>query len=336
MQRNRGLDMLRVVAILMIICHHCIVNNFGLQNILLKNGGVDGQTFTMIAGNSLVILGVNLFFLISGYFGIRVSEKKIIRIIVKVYIITFVVIIIGLLAGTIEFNRDTVSFLVDPCDKYWYVMTYIFLMLISPLLNKLIDNMNKSESKYFVILFAVICCFYGFIKDTNLHINNGYSFLMAMALYFVGGIIRRYIPECDDIIRKKCLYVFIMLWTVESVAIYVTALKNGIWAWHMYSYNQPFIVVRSVLMIIIFRNINLKSRLFKIIISALAPATLMTYLLHSTCWLQTLRAVPIEFVCNNYSFEVAFVLLPAYAIFILLIGFIINEIYERTFGRMIN
>lgn len=64
-ERDSRIDIVRVIAMLCIVMHHCIVNDFGLQQIL-KRGGAGGysniQIIMLIIGNTVVIVEVNIFF----------------------------------------------------------------------------------------------------------------------------------------------------------------------------------------------------------------------------------------------------------------------------------
>lgn len=68
-ERDSRIDLVRVIAMLCIVMHHCIVNDFGLQQIL-RGGGAGGynniQIIMLIVGNAIVIVGVNIFFFIIG------------------------------------------------------------------------------------------------------------------------------------------------------------------------------------------------------------------------------------------------------------------------------
>lgn len=73
--RNSNLELLRIVCMLFIICHHWIVfilDNCGYHVPL----GDTKQDYTSVFLNSFFIIGVNCYVLISGYFGIKLSKKS--------------------------------------------------------------------------------------------------------------------------------------------------------------------------------------------------------------------------------------------------------------------
>lgn len=120
-ERDSRIDLVRVIAMLCIVMHHCIVNDFGLQQIL-RGGGAGGynniQIIMLIVGNAIVIVGVNIFFLLSGWCRIHFKWEKIIELIIKVYIIFGIIQMIGLFTGRVELNIESVKQLLDPLDLY--------------------------------------------------------------------------------------------------------------------------------------------------------------------------------------------------------------------------
>lgn len=98
-RRNCNIELLRVVAIIFIITHHCVINGYGLQSGLLANTLGKNELYYLSIINSFVIIGVNIFFLISGYYGIRFSIKKFTTLVVNLYIYNFVLYVIAFIGG---------------------------------------------------------------------------------------------------------------------------------------------------------------------------------------------------------------------------------------------
>lgn len=331
--RNHNMDILRVFAMLCIICHHCIVNDFNLQGQLRYDSDVliFEQRVLLIFANAFVIIGVNVFFLLSGYFQIHFTGKKLFRIIVKVYLVFGIVTGIGILTGNVQINGETIKALLDPLDYYWYIITYLFLMVVSPLLNSIVQTMTKSQFKFYILGVFLVCCGYGFLHDTNLHINNGYSLLMAMVLYLLGAGVYKF-----EIKTTKGIATFLILAIINGIFIFmVYCLLNGKRAWILYAYNNPLIVLESVSLLIGFSSLQIKNKLGSYV-SKLAQGTLMVYLLHSTCWLKVFRAYPVRWMISKGFVWSGIFLLPVYAIIIYLVCYLIDLLYEVSLGKISN
>lgn len=90
--RLSSFEAVRIVAILMVLVVHCVRNKFEVTDphtLALECGWLSWEECVMA---SFGILGVNLFILISGWFGIRLSARG-------VFGIFFVIIFYRLLIG---------------------------------------------------------------------------------------------------------------------------------------------------------------------------------------------------------------------------------------------
>lgn len=76
-ERQNNIELCRVCVMLFIVIHHCIVSGLGL-NETLNDGGENfsSATICLIVMNAFVIVSVNVFFLISGYFGIKLQHSE--------------------------------------------------------------------------------------------------------------------------------------------------------------------------------------------------------------------------------------------------------------------
>ena len=86
-KRNTSIDILRILAMVMIIMWHFLLYR---ENGLLQaaNGQLvisNGYDCIPIILMGVVIIGTNIFFLISGYFGIRFRISKFIELIIITY-----------------------------------------------------------------------------------------------------------------------------------------------------------------------------------------------------------------------------------------------------------
>ena len=283
----------------------------------------------MIVGNATVVIGVNVFFLLSGWCRIDFRWQKVFALTAKIYILFGSIQMIGFVLGVVPINAENILHLLDPLDYYWFMMTYIFLMLCSKLLNIIVDNWNLREFESYIAGFVVVCCIYGFFIDKNLHILKGYSFLMAMALYLLGGGLHKFYTQVKVKLRSRkiLLLVFLMAVVLNSVQIEILYKLGNKGAWDCFAYNNIFVVIESVSIILIFAD--LPKLLDGRYLNRLASATITVYILHSTCWLTKLRRLPIISVQNKFGFWRAYLLLPVYAGVIYLLGYFVNLLYEK-------
>ncbi len=92
---------------------------------------------------------------------------------------------------------ETVSmFLPILRGRYWFFTAYFVVMLISPVLNLVIDSLSRRQ---FHLLFAVLFVIFGVVPVCSLgydvlRISTGHHFSWMIVLYLIGG----YLQKMDD------------------------------------------------------------------------------------------------------------------------------------------
>lgn len=89
-QRDSNIELLRVVAMLMILTLHTRFE--GIEAVY--DGIVDANHLCRFSFQALSIVGVNLFVLISGYFGIRMKASSIINLLFQIVYIAVICLLI--------------------------------------------------------------------------------------------------------------------------------------------------------------------------------------------------------------------------------------------------
>ena len=332
-KRNSNFDILRIIAMLMIIIHHCTINDFELQKVLLMNNKMlsDFQIITLIGINSLVIIGVNLFFLLSGYFRINFKWKKFISYIFQIYLIFDIVTLIGIAVGKVSWDINTIKQLLNPLDTYWFLKVYLILMLMSPILNKILDEISKDNYKKVIVGIVLLFSIYSFYFDNSILINGGYSLIWGVMLYILGAMIQKFeIKNKNGIIGY---FVFALINAIIISILYKT--NNYISAWNRFKYNELLVLLESLSLIVWFNSFS-KNKDSNKAIQLFATSTLVVYLLHSSCWLTTMRSYPIHRIIEFGYFRIGIILLPLYALFIYALCTLIAYLYNLTIQKLID
>lgn len=205
-ERQNNIELCRVCVMLFIVIHHCIVSGLGL-NKTLNDGGENfsSATICLIIMNAFVIVSVNVFFLISGYFGIKLSTQKIKKLLEEVLFYSVAIYAICMLLSVERLSlKNILKYTFLSINNYWFVMVYLALMFISPALNYAVDYLkeNHCEAQGLGIMFFCLCV-YGYVFSNGfseyIGINNGYSLNFAAFLYITGRVIH----EKESVIKKK-------------------------------------------------------------------------------------------------------------------------------------
>lgn len=100
-------------------------------------------------------VGVNLFFLISGYFRIRSVMKSIARLVFTVLFFDCVNYMLLYFTAGPAALYDWIPTLFFPVSRspYWFLQVYLFLIICSPLINRGIDGMTLNKLRLFILFF---------------------------------------------------------------------------------------------------------------------------------------------------------------------------------------
>lgn len=205
-ERQNNIELCRVCVMLFIVIHHCIVSGLGL-NETLNDGGENfsSTTICLIVMNAFVIVSVNVFFLISGYFGIKLRTQKIKKLLEEVLFYSVAIYAVCVLLGAEKLTlKNILKYTVLSINNYWFVIVYLALMFVSPALNRAVDYLKESNCEVQGLGIMFFClCVYGYVFSNGfseyIGINNGYSLIFTSFLYITGRVIN----EKEAVIKKR-------------------------------------------------------------------------------------------------------------------------------------
>jgi len=196
-KRWSNFELLRIVAMLMIISYHYAVHGYAdyIDNVRFSQR-VYLEMFSMFGK-----IGVNLFVLVTGYFGIE-NNNNIARIIKLECQTLFFSVYPVIILGVLKLYRGTLKNIVKACfpvifNEYWFITAFVILLLFKPWLNKLLNSLSKKEYKNLLLLMFVIWCV---IPCCTLQTGNGMNFtqqIFMFVTYMFGGYIRKYERKCS-------------------------------------------------------------------------------------------------------------------------------------------
>lgn len=269
-QRESGMELLRIIAMSMILCGHFM--SHGLDHT------IRGTQFYHIL-EPFFICGVNLFFLISGWYGIRFSVKGAVKLIVLTFFFVVVNLFLCAAVGVEVTSQNIIDVFLFPISRssYWFMMVYFALYILAPVLNAAIRSMDRKQFLSVVIMLTIFNCYSCSIGD-NYVSQAGYTVMQAIWLYCVAACLRRY------------EYVFLRVRPSVYILIFILSTIINIFP-HRYEYNSPLVVVPSVAFFLAFIHLRFRNT----VVNSIASASLGAYLLqdgmfgHSFFYLQVIE-----------------------------------------------
>ncbi len=341
------MEVLRIVAMLMIITLHYLDKGGVLKEFALKMG-LNRELAWII--EALCMGSVNIYVLISGYF-LSKSEfkfKKVILLFAQILCYSWIITAIFAIVTKGAFNfangiYDAVPLILPVTGAhYWFGTVYILLYLFVPFLNKGIEAMEKKQFKG--ILIAAVCVFS--LWNTILPFTQpladreGMDVCWFVCLYLIAAYVRKY-PE--DFRLNRWIYLLIsfvsafMAYALGKgiLLIDMYAGKLGGYAKNFYPYNSLFILAASVcvFLFVLKREIKAPAWLSKVILFA-SSGTFGVYLLHEHNLLK--YRWPKWFGVEKVSVTPLFLLhLIGTILAIFVIGILIDFVRRLIFGLFI-
>lgn len=225
MHRESNIELLRIIAMLMIVLLH--MNYFSLGEVHFEEiQATPYSSFWRIFAEQLCIIGVDVFVMISGWFGIKPHIKGVCTLLFQVLFWGIVIFICGVFCG-LNISIKPMARVLWFGSYYWFIISYIGLYILAPVLNSFITRSSKKEYLTVLICFFLAEFIYGWLVDSK-DFNNGYSIISFIGMYLLARYIRLYSTDLKRLSPSTCLFLYFFLTLIPSVISYVGIKYNGI------------------------------------------------------------------------------------------------------------
>lgn len=281
-KRDSSFELLRVLCMYIVIAAH-----------------VTPHTLSPLYWNSVFSYGTaglffaDLYFMISGYFMIAKpapSYKKIYSLFITIYlcaIFSAIAFVIFGITGIYSFKSYSmnnymglfVHYFTSPITSnvFWFITAYVILFFLTPILNNVINNLNKKGHLAFLLIMLTIYSF-----------SNGFNFKYAQIVravfdYALGGYFMLYAKKSENKVRHNAIFIPLAVLLIIFTAIVNVHYDN--------SDSSSFIVhlaektflngilfnLCAITIFSIFHNLSFSNSF----INGLSKTTFAVYLLHA-------------------------------------------------------
>jgi len=268
--RDSNYELLRLVAIFFIVYYHLLRFFVAPES-------------SMIIYQSLQIplhIGVPVFVLISGYYGIKLSMCGLLRILLP--LLFFYVPIETAGHFWIGFDCADSLGLANPLffisqSPYWFVRTYFWLFLLSPVLNLYLKESTSKQRLYLLAVLCIIAVYFGTVRgDSSLF--GGKNVVNFMFIYVLGNTIRHYQKIIDGINLSSIIIGYILL---NALILFLYHYFYSPTAVDLltrlcFSYCSPLLIHNAVLFFLIFGRLHFHNEF----VNRVASSTFSVYIIH--------------------------------------------------------
>ena len=279
-----------------IVTYHFIIQVGG--NLINSTNGNFNSLIILI--NFLIIVHVNSFILVTGYFQYKkkFNLKSFLSLLFMIYFYKVAIAIIFMIFNLSQYDSIDLYKAFSPLewDNYWFLKIYCILYILSPFINILIKNLNQKDHKKLLIILFVIFSVIPTLTTQRTVSNIGFSIEHFIFIYLIGSYFAKY-PLKNNIhfknySSKKTIiilltsYVFIgvvrfLLYEFCSkILIYkdetILSELNRIVTFNIHNYHTPLLIIQSICYFLAFEALIFKSKIINTISSSILAVYLIT------------------------------------------------------------
>ena len=274
--RESNMELLRIISMFLVLVVHADFLSLGIPT--SKELAADSvQTFGRFFFEALAIGCVNVFVLISGWFGLHTSLKGLCKLLFQCLFFTIGIYIFFLVLGKAKFDSNTLIEWFFLNKSYWFIKTYLCLYLISPILNAFIEKASPKVFRTVLIALFLYICLYGWLFDATKDIAKGYSIISFISLYLLARYAKLYPCKLSQLNKYADLSIFIgSALVITALAMLGVYVQNKILTNMMFWYSNPLVVLGSMALLLYFSKLKIDSK----VINLIAKSSFAVYLLH--------------------------------------------------------
>lgn len=272
--RNYGIDLLRIVLMMMVVTLHVLGQGGILSRVPKEDAWGYGIAWLL---ESAAYCAVDGFALISGYVGwrnrFRISKVVLFWLEAAFYTVTLTAAMAIFYPERMAEDSWLKAFFPILKQEYWYITAYFGLLLAAPLLNAGIEKLSGKTLGVMTGIGAAVFVILPIILDVSVFgIGKGYSVIWLCILYVLGGVMDKY-----GIGRRLKPIVGLAIFAASSLLV---------WGGHyigldsLRSYVSPLVITAAAGLVVAFGNMNVKNRVMIKFIKVFSPAALAVFLIH--------------------------------------------------------
>lgn len=322
-QRQSNIELLRIFAIFFVLIIHTSIAAGGL---LPSKDDIYSSTIVSelrIVLYSEVVCGVDIFVLISGWFGINVSKRGLGKYIYQVAFLLWGIYLVFLATGLTDYSWDNLKISFGICEGYWFVMAYLGLYILSPILNAFTEKVSKREFQLVLIAFYAFQTYYSWFWSM-VDYYSGYSVVLFCGLYLTARYCKIYPVK---ILHGYPWITYVVTILVLSALSTIGMLSVG-HPLKMLRYDNPIVILSALAVLHSFSRMRLQNN----IVNKLARGCFAVYIIHFNPLVFAYFKQGVIFLHQRYSLLPFLVSISFYLISVYLSCWLIDCIREQAWS----
>ena len=321
--RQSNFELLRIVAMLLVLTVHAGFYSLGMPS--ADTGTL--ASFTRIFFQSVSVIAVLLFVLISGWFGIRTKVKSVVRFVLQCLFYSIIIFVVMLCLGRAHFNWKSLQNVLLFVNSFWFVKAYLMLMIMAPILNAFIENVEERTFRWVLIAFFVFQCIYGWLSSGASWLERGYSVVSFIGLYMLARYVRLYPCKAFTLPRKWDMLIYWVIVIVQTVALFVM-IKAGFsndTCDKVFRLTSPIVIAEALYLLLYFSKLNFQSKF----VNWMAGSCFAVFLIQQNPYFgKPIYAHTISNIYAGYNGIPCVLLIAAFILLIFVAAILIDQLWK--------
>ncbi|WP_081664119.1 acyltransferase family protein [Bifidobacterium sp. AGR2158] len=285
--RNSSIELLRIIAMLLIVAHHSIVHN--AFSVTAMPPSISAFLFLILQSETTGSIGVIVFFGISAWFlsanktpSVRSSLKRIWLTEREMLFYAWGILLLRVLSNHTMPTASLIAHSLLPgiTGMWWYMTAYIVFLAFYPSLTVGLRHIGPRLHGVLCIITIAILGISG-LSPINLLQIQAHNFMFFILLYIIISYYRWYLPILNMHITKLVLIVGLTVFFIPIITLQILGITLHIEALRLHSAVFAGSGKASALLIgFALFNIGIQKKFFSRIVNTIASTTLGVYLIH--------------------------------------------------------
>ena len=273
---------------------------------------------------------VNIFVVISGWFGIRPSLKGFGSFVFQCAYFLFGIFIVMVLTGLTSFSFKGLASCFLCLEWNWFIKAYICLYILSPVLNSFCKEENRKVMKMVIIAYFLFQTVYGWLTPGSKFFEGGYSTISFIGLYLLARYCKLFAPKVATFRKSTDAIIIVTLVLLITILEYLRIQFSL--PVNVMTYSNPLVIVLSIYVLLLFSKISIQSR----VINWIATSSFAVFLLHTNySFCRPYFCVHVNHLFDSYNGVSGISLISLYLVVLFVAAIILDQPRKWCFNRII-
>ena len=345
-ERQSGLELLKILAIILIIVSHTI-NTIGTPTSVFTNTSEAFFNINLTSNNLEVIFliivkyfanaGNFIFMICTAWFLIdshKTKKNKVLNLVLDVFIISILFLVLLSISG-IKIEKKLIIKSIFPTifANNWYITCYILIYMIHPLLNIIIENIEKRKLLLLNIILLIIYFGLCWIQQGILFRT---SLIIFVAVYFLTAYIKKYMISFTKNMKQNILIIMVSSILIIVLALLINILGNNIEFLHdkvlkLCNMSNPLVLLLSFSLFNIFKEMKFTNKS----INYISSLSMLIYVIHENLLIRTyIRPWIYVKIFNKFGHHMLVLQVFGLVILIFIVSIILSILYKESIQKI--